>query len=276
MSIKESLPLGLSVGTYHDKIARPQVSIMSYKQDVIVQRRLVNHQVKSGCKGGGVRRPITAYSKQSQARLKHLLRNIEQQKYLLTLTYPALPPQDGKTIKKHLSAFTRWLKMQGVTQGIWILEFQERGAPHFHLLFDVRLDVTYCAQKWSHIIGNSASPNIQSGIQLEDIRHWHKTVSYLTKAKSKEVPEGFDSTGRLWGVWGGLKPQPTFVITNQDQAVRAARYLRKAQESKANRGYQASRRKKRDNGFYKRTHYGAGKSAAKNLPRLLALDLKEG
>lgn len=58
---------------------------------------------------------------------------------MVTLTYPGdwltFAP-DGATAKRHLQAFRRWYgrRTDGLDRGIWKLEFQGRGAPHFHLL----------------------------------------------------------------------------------------------------------------------------------------------
>ena len=205
-----------------------------------------------------MRLPITGFSRQSQERLKHYLRNIVKQKYFLTLTYPSGSFMDGAVIKKHLNAFIRWLKGQRVVQGVWVLESQARGTPHYHLIFSERLDFALCAKQWARIIGVK---DCQSCTHLKSIRHWQKTVNYLAKALSKELPEDFVNVGRWWGKWGGLKPEPVMVITDQEEAVQAARYLRRASEKKGGR-------RKSDRGYYKRTHYGVGKSAAENLPRL--------
>ena len=92
-------------------------------------------------------RVITGWSRKSRARMVATLAELDLAPLLLsleapamvTLTYPGrwepLAP-NGATAKKHLLAFfkryerawgTRW-------KGIWKMEFQRRGAPHFHLL----------------------------------------------------------------------------------------------------------------------------------------------
>jgi hypothetical protein len=58
---------------------------------------------------------------------------------MVTLTYPGdwlTVAPDGKTAKRHLQALRkRYVKAWGVEiHAIWKLEFQLRGAPHFHLL----------------------------------------------------------------------------------------------------------------------------------------------
>ena len=44
-------------------------------------------------------------------------------------------PRSGRVVKEHLWAFKkRWFRRWGAYPvGVWKLEFQRRGAPHFHL-----------------------------------------------------------------------------------------------------------------------------------------------
>lgn len=56
---------------------------------------------------------------------------------MITLTYGAMYPTDGLTVKLHLKRVLQWLKRYGVEDLIWFLEFQKRGAPHFHVLTDL-------------------------------------------------------------------------------------------------------------------------------------------
>lgn len=71
----------------------------------------------------------------------------------LTLTYPAIYPEDGIVLKTHLDIFSKRLRRFGKKYGniafAWKIEFQRRGAPHFHLI----------------LISESPIP-------LEDLRTW--------------------------------------------------------------------------------------------------------
>lgn len=100
----------------------------------------------------GRRGIINGYSKASLHRMKRQLRNMFPAKVFLTLTYGADFPLDGRLIKKHWAAFQTWLKNQGVTSGVWIIEFQERGVLHFHVLLMERVNIARCQAHWNKII----------------------------------------------------------------------------------------------------------------------------
>lgn len=56
---------------------------------------------------------------------------------MITLTYPGeweLWVPDSRTLVKHREAFKeRWRRKFGTLVGVWVVEFQRRGAPHLHL-----------------------------------------------------------------------------------------------------------------------------------------------
>lgn len=80
------------------------------------------------------RSAIKGFSHSSRRRLTALTRNTADiWTGFLTLTYPSRWPNNGKQVKAHLNTFCQWLRRQHVAY-VWILEFQERGAPHFHFL----------------------------------------------------------------------------------------------------------------------------------------------
>ena len=58
---------------------------------------------------------------------------------MLTLTMPGRFVKDGKIVKKMLRVFSEWLRSKGF-RGVWFLEFQTRGAPHFHIMLDLDLE----------------------------------------------------------------------------------------------------------------------------------------
>ena len=76
---------------------------------------------------------ISKFSPASRRRLLFTARNSPSLRVLVTLTYPEKYPLDGAVCKEHLRQMIQWCKRQGAECGIWILEFQKRGAPHFHL-----------------------------------------------------------------------------------------------------------------------------------------------
>jgi hypothetical protein len=65
---------------------------------------------------------------------------------MITLTYPGdwqLYVPNSRVLHRHREAFrTRWSKRFGMPIGVWIVEFQRRGAPHLHMYLALPASVT--------------------------------------------------------------------------------------------------------------------------------------
>lgn len=92
-------------------------------------------------------RRITGWSRRSRARMVSTMAELdlapllmqEDEPAMVTLTYPGaweVVAPHGPAVKAHLKAFfKRFQRSWGQPwRGVWKLEFQRRGAPHFHLL----------------------------------------------------------------------------------------------------------------------------------------------
>ena len=86
--------------------------------------------------------------------------------------------------------------------GVMVLEFQERGAPHFHLLYnDVELDKKAVSLAWYRIVDSGDEKHLKAGTSVEHLRNQHAAESYVSKylhsymAKfdQKGVPEEYQS-----------------------------------------------------------------------------------
>jgi hypothetical protein len=77
---------------------------------------------------------IAQLSARSAARLKFLSRNASTYEREIGLTYPDSFPLDGRLVKYHLKKMVKALVNQWGLSGFWVLEFQDRGAPHLHIL----------------------------------------------------------------------------------------------------------------------------------------------
>ena len=80
---------------------------------------------------------IKIFSKNSQRRLARLLLNNQERfKYFFTVTY-RMNNKDCILSKKHIDYFlTRFRKVGNGVGYAWVLEFQNRGAVHFHIWLD--------------------------------------------------------------------------------------------------------------------------------------------
>lgn len=98
---------------------------------------------KNGGKvGGGIRGTIQGFSAASRKRLLESFARIDMNLMtqlsplvMITLTYPLEWP-DMETSKKHLELFILKMKRRFRKNvcGYWRLEYQKRGAPHYHIL----------------------------------------------------------------------------------------------------------------------------------------------
>lgn len=171
---------------------------------------------------GGKRGVVNEFSSASRRRLMGLIAKLEPQKTIfLTLTYPAefpSPRQAKKDLKKMLQRLQRDAPSMSA---IWRLEFQKRGAPHFHvLLFNFPyVPKQFIEQDWAQVIGQRAFTRIE---MIRDRRKLMNYVSkYVAKVGASEASSGFNlsaylhvgnfihpqtgevcgSIGRWWGIF---------------------------------------------------------------------------
>jgi len=149
------------------------------------------------------RAKVLKFSKRSARRLRHVIRNSEDNfKAFITLTYPECFVSDGRQVKAHLNAFLQYLRRRRIKY-IWILEFQQRGAAHFHILVSDFIDKAELSKEWYNIVASGDEKHLRAGTQIQAIkskRHLYGYLSsYINKLHQKSVPEGFENVGRFWG-----------------------------------------------------------------------------
>ena len=162
---------------------------------------------------------IQGFSNKSKSRLRYLAANsnvplISQ----LALTYHENWPTDGRKCKKHLNTFLQWLRRNYPDiYYLWIMEFQTRNAPHFHLFLTVAPDHDIwkkIAVAWVRISGGTADaewwhgPGRGKNWILWDMGTAGYLAKYLDKDSQKMIPEGYENFGRFWGNSRELKPIP--------------------------------------------------------------------
>jgi hypothetical protein len=125
----------------------------------------------------------------------------------VTLTYPPVWEHWGAADwKKHLDTFCKRLEREypGVAL-VWKLEFQARGAPHYHLMiFNVPfLPYQWVASAWFDVVGSGDSRHLAAGVEVRKARSWNGVKAYAAKYMSKEMPgAAVEGVGRYWGVRG--------------------------------------------------------------------------
>lgn len=167
----------------------------------------------------GDRKAATRLSYRSLLNMVHKLRNCcVMFRSLLTLTYPADFPNNGRLVKRHLDNFLKAFRRRyGRRPYAWFLEFQDRGAPHFHMLTDIEgfeIDREWLARTWARIVdGGEKCYRVHSHVkQWSVIRKEDGAVRYVAKyakkQKQKIVPDGFESVGAFWGTSHDVKAEP--------------------------------------------------------------------
>lgn len=164
------------------------------------------------------RSTISNFSASSRARMRRYLRcSVAEYRNMVTLTYPFTYPKDGRVFKEHLRRFVqeckrfteRELGSKQVEQYsiFWFLEFQRRGAAHFHLFTTHNYPKDWIASTWFRIVGSEDERHLRAGTRIEKIRSGRRGISayatkYAAKMDQKEAPDWVVNAGRFWGVSG--------------------------------------------------------------------------
>lgn len=172
--------------------------------------------------GGGVRGEIQIFSAASRYRLFKTLHKLKFEKVsFITLTYPSEFPTDPIIYKAHLKEWRRrFEKMYGKVSAIWRLEFQARGAPHFHIMYldcpwvDIKevcwmwKCVTHTWDMAHELLGVDIKLIVDSGEQALIAFYLGK---YIAKVDERNQNGTIDKCGRWWGRWNIEEESPVEV-----------------------------------------------------------------
>lgn len=212
----------------------PIVGIKIYMRDVVVVRRGVLHRGNNGI--APKRGEITMLSKKSRQRLAFVANNTRVVfRTMITLTYPKEHTTDGKEVKKHLNTFLVWARRRFASPSyLWFLEFQQRGAPHIHMLLDTPLPQDRARKqdlyadvsaKWYNTVNSGDVKHLKAGTRCERIRKpdgaARYALKYAYKTKQKCVPEAYRNIGRFWGCSRDVTPEDVRVWPMDDGTVRS-------------------------------------------------------
>lgn len=154
---------------------------------------------------------IHGFSAASRRRMKLIFgafKDIESLLHEMTLTYPGEYPKDGNKVKRDLAVMKKRLKRQGIEIAGWKLEYQKRGAAHFHSIVSLDGELTHeirlsISRMWFEVVGSHDEKHLKAGTQINKIANRQHLLCYLNKYIEKkeqsEVPEGFINPGRVWG-----------------------------------------------------------------------------
>lgn len=157
---------------------------------------------------------IKDFSRASQARLIKAVSIWDPAGTLLiiTLTYPAKWPS-GERCQADFKAFRqRLLEKRPDWSGCWKLEYQTRGAPHYHLIIDSNVDRINLKNERRFINSTwkkARRSNVPARTQCDLARNKNKAKYYLTKEVGKtvqcskswqeKIEKDIDHVGRFWG-----------------------------------------------------------------------------
>lgn len=167
-----------------------------------------------------MRGTVSTWSEASRRRFRYAIARLDWSKLPapldITLTYPGewqrFAP-DGKACKRHLELFLkRWATFAGSRQPVvWKLEFQGRGAPHFHVIASLPPGRSLEAARvvvgamWFQIVGSGDPAHRAAGTRVAKVRSSGGFGAYLAgylngqKAAQEQPPDGFQP-GRWWNV----------------------------------------------------------------------------
>jgi hypothetical protein len=187
---------------------------------------------------------IKTFSRGSKQRLMHNLAKVVRHEtpLFLTLTYPSSYPTALES-KKHLRRFLKRLKRRfgDVLGYLWKLEFQRRGAPHYHLfLWGITGDFGaelrgWIAEAWADVCDMHDENHVKAGTSLEKIRKWQGARSYARKYMGKiDETEREQGIGRVWGMGGKIPISSLLTVPLTPKARhKLLRYLRRRVKTKS-------------------------------------------
>lgn len=158
----------------------------------------------------GRRGKVHEFSRSSRRRLQRTIAGINRDSmpYLplfITLTYPAEYSANSEDWKRNLDTLLKRIARRFPhAAAIWKLEFQRRGAPHFHvLLFNMRyLSHTWVARAWTDIVAPGNEKHLKAGTEVRRVKSWSGVAHYAAKYMSKKDQSvKAADVGRHWGVF---------------------------------------------------------------------------
>jgi hypothetical protein len=213
------------------------------------------------------RKPVVSWSDKSRSRMVERLATLDYSPFdieettiaFLTLTYPGdwlAVASTASDSKKHLRALQKRFERSFGRPffAVWKMEFQHRGAPHFHLLAPIPVGVHFAewlSSAWAEIVNHpnpeekakhllaGTGTDIAKGINADSpqrISYYFSKHSSANKGPKEyqNIPPAqwieAGSVGRFWGYWG-LKTAISHRGISEQNALFVARTLRRWQRA---------------------------------------------
>lgn len=170
---------------------------------------------------------VTVLSKKSKSRLSWVYNQYDW-KSMLTFTYHKKFPECGTISKKHLDYVLKKITRMNIKY-LWVLEWQSRGFPHYHIwlsreLTDIeRIDLgsfwikttkEYNDTRESELLHLSESIYTKWSMMIGV----NYAVKYAYKSEQKGLPDNFSTYGRWFGTSRmSILPDIEYVYNSDDQ-----------------------------------------------------------
>lgn len=192
-----------------------------------------------------IRGNISIFSHAARSRMMYAIAKVRRDllPLFVTLTYPKEYSENWKDWKRNLEMITRAILREFPNaSGIWKLEPQRRGAPHYHLLVwgvslcELRGLIPYA---WNDIVAPSNVEHLRWHLGkigngnvhcVQEVHTQKQMYMYVVKYISKAALEGWEYVGKWWGIFGRrnlpLGDEVVFEI-NEKNADDVIRYIRR-------------------------------------------------
>ena len=211
-----------------------EVEVYSSGWKIIRKSLLTPKQIPRGLRG-----EIRMLTQNSLSRLAFTVLNTPVEfTSIITLTYSKEFPTDGKKVKADLNHFLTLARREFAEFSyVWFIEFQKRGAPHFHILArgiePNLLNRVKLAQNWVRCV----KPATLEEREKMFLVHSHRSacdrirekngakryaLKYCLKANQKVVPKEYRNIGRFWGTSRDIKPELIKRVTITEDDFRGA------------------------------------------------------
>jgi len=172
---------------------------------------------------------IFEFSDKSRQHLDHVCSNSGHLiKSQFCLTYRNQNPEDGEAVKVHLDKWLKSMRRRFPDLGyLWVLEFQERGVPHFHVFLTVPVDRQMqkkIAKSWVRITKGDRVQywwhcRLSNWISWKMDSSKYLLKNYCVKIAQKDVPANYRNVGRFWGNSRNLTPVPNLITPEMLAAI---------------------------------------------------------
>lgn len=169
---------------------------------------------------------IICFSFDSRRRLRLFARNTSHLwKVFIHLTYPGEFSSDGRWVKRDLGTFLKRLERKYPNiKYFWVIEFQKRGAPHFHILVDQEVDKNWLSQNWYEVVGSGDERHLRAGTRVEAVKSKDHAVRYLAtyinKLDQKTVPKEYINIGRFWSHSKNIVEVTEYIVNDSPEGNR--------------------------------------------------------